>query len=162
MNENNYFIGIDLLLKNAKINLILANNNLSYIYNNNIDIFYRINNIVNTIKRLEDSIELNIKWIDDESENIASVEKANEIILEKLISSIENVIFKTNENFDNNKNEFLGKANSKINKEVGKIGGSSLSSSGGFNPISYMRQYVNDYCRNTSRNYSSSWSSRMR
>ena len=29
MNENNYFIGIDLLLKNAKINLILANNNLS-------------------------------------------------------------------------------------------------------------------------------------
>ena len=82
---------INLILKNAKINLILANNNLSYAYNFEVSSSSKINQIINRIKNLEDKVALNIKWIDDVYYENQKVEEENGLLINRLVGNVESI-----------------------------------------------------------------------
>lgn len=114
MDEKN-FEKIKLLLKNAKINLLLADNNLKYVKSSNLECNTKINNEMIKIRYLEDSVENYIIWITNENEEFNYVEMQNNALVQELINRTEKVSSKIE--FENKTNDVnIENINLSINK----------------------------------------------
>lgn len=86
---------ISLILKNSKINLLLASNNLNYF--KNIQDFKVIEKMVSIIKKLDNigySIEQNFKWLEQTKLDYNEAEILNENLINKLLQDTEKIVIK--------------------------------------------------------------------
>ena len=102
------FEKIKVILKNAKINLILANNNLSLSYNlQDINCCNGVIRTMNQIKVIEDKLEIDISHIENLYDDYLQAEKINEVLITSLTGKIESVINTSSIVVENNNTELI-------------------------------------------------------
>lgn len=82
---------VNLILKNSKVNVLLAENNLNCLINNEYGFNNKVEKILETINNIEQLLESDIKWIENEYNYLEQIEIKNDMLMDKLISKTEQI-----------------------------------------------------------------------
>ena len=167
--DNKKFENIKLILKNAKINLILVSNNLS-LFNSinkeygstNVNLGAKINKVINKVECLDSGINSDIDWIDKTLIEYDNVERENENIINDLSIRVDKLVILSNKNMNDNKdsNVLMGsKKKSKVDEDVGSLFGIVLGYALGVTVNTIANKYYKPAYDTTGASYATSYTS---